>query len=61
MLPKESVDLEVKREELGFYTNQCWDEMRRVNKDNGRLLRDHFKNMASKECKLINIVSEFIF
>lgn len=35
MLPKESQELDFKRQELCFYTNQCWDEIRRVSKDNG--------------------------
>jgi hypothetical protein len=40
MLPKESKDVEMKREELSFFTNQCWEEMRRVGNNNGRLLRE---------------------
>ena len=35
MLPKESQELDAKRQELCFYSNQCWDEIRRVSKDNG--------------------------
>jgi hypothetical protein len=46
MLPKESTDVDKKREELCFFTNQCWDEIRRVANDNGKLIRDHFKEMS---------------
>lgn len=30
MLPQESADVENKKMELCFFTNQCWDEIRRV-------------------------------
>lgn len=46
MLPKESKELDNKREHLSYYTNQCWEETRRVAYDNGRLLRDHFREMS---------------
>ena len=46
MLQKETKDLEAQREELSFYSNQCLDETRRVGKDNGRLLIDHFIMMS---------------
>jgi hypothetical protein len=48
MMPKETNDLDEKREELSFFTNQCWEEIRRTGTDNGKLLRDHFKEMASQ-------------
>lgn len=35
MLPKESMILDAQKQELCFYSNQCWDEIRRVSKDNG--------------------------
>jgi hypothetical protein len=54
MLPKESRELDIKREELSFFTNQCWDETRRVAYDNGRLLRDHFREMSQIQCSYIN-------
>ena len=46
MLSKETAELDQKREELNFFSNQCWDEIKRVGKDNGRLLREHFKDMS---------------
>ena len=46
MLPKETKEVESKREELSFFTNQCWDEIRRVGNDNGRLIRDNFREMS---------------
>lgn len=42
MLQKETKDLEVQKEELSFYSNQCLDEVRRIGKDNGKLLINHF-------------------
>lgn len=42
MLQKETKDLETAKEELAFYSNQCLDETRRVGKDNGKLLIEHF-------------------
>ncbi len=50
MLPKESAEVDYKRQELCFYTNQCWDEIRRVSNDNGNLLFEHFKDMAQLHC-----------
>ena len=46
MLPKETQECDLKREELMFYTNQCWDEMKRVSDEDGRDLREHFKEMS---------------
>jgi hypothetical protein len=46
MLPKETEELDQKREELFFYTNQCWDEIRRVGAENGRSLREHARDMS---------------
>ena len=38
--------MEGAKEELSFYSNQCLEETRRVGKDNGRLLIDHFIQMS---------------
>lgn len=46
MLQKDSKDLELNREELSFYSNQCLNETRRVGKDNGSILIDHFIMMS---------------
>lgn len=46
ILPKETKELELKREELGFFTNQCWEEIKRVSRDNGALLREQFMEMS---------------
>ena len=54
MLPKETAELEQKKQELCFYTNQCWDEIRRVSKDNGVLLTEHFKDMGQVHCSHIS-------
>ena len=54
MLQKETRDLELQREELSFYSNQCLDETRRVGKDNGKLLIDHFIQMSQTQCSYIN-------
>lgn len=53
MLPKESAEVEAKKHELLFFTNQCWDEIRRVSNDNGSLLFEHFKDMAQLHCSQI--------
>ena len=50
MLPKETQEVEQKRQELCFFSNQCWDEIRRVSKDNGVLLQEHFKDMGLLHC-----------
>lgn len=42
MLQKETKELELQKEELSFYSNQCLEETRRVGKDNGKILVDHF-------------------
>ena len=60
MLPKETKEVEMKREELCFYTNQCWDEIRRVGNDNGKLIRDHFRDMSQIQCSYINQVTHFL-
>ena len=54
ILPRETKEVELKREELCFYTNQGWDEIRRVGNDNGRLIRDHFRDMSQIQCSYIN-------
>jgi ubiquinone/menaquinone biosynthesis C-methylase UbiE len=46
--------MESQREEYNFYTNQCLAEIRRVGKDNGKLLIDHFIQMSQTECSYIN-------
>ena len=50
MLPKDTAEVEAKKHELMFYTNQCWDEIRRVSNDNGTLLFEHFRDMAQLHC-----------
>ena len=57
MLPQETTDVEGKKMELCFFTNQCWDEIRRVSNDNGGLLFEHFKDMAQLHCSQIQNVS----
>lgn len=42
MLSEETQRLHEVSEELNFYTNQCLDEPRRVGKDNGEKLIEHF-------------------
>ena len=54
MLSDKSDEVEKEREELAFYSNQCWDEIRRVNQDNAELLRDHFIGMSQVMCSYIN-------
>ncbi len=54
MLTEDTVALNAMREELSFYTNQCLDEVRRVGKDNGDLLTDHFITMSQIQCAYIN-------
>jgi len=60
MLPKETAEYELKREELCFLTNQCLGEVQRISGDNGRILRSHFKEMSENMCTHINTVSYFI-
>lgn len=62
ILPKETSEVELKREELCFYSNQCWDEIRRVANDNGKLLRDSFREMSQIQCSYINqvLISHFL-
>ena len=57
MLQKETKELERAKEELAFYSNQCLDETRRVGKDNGKLLIEHFIQMSQTQCSYINQVS----
>lgn len=38
------------QQELNYITNQCLDEARRVGKDNGDLLIDHFLTMSQIKC-----------
>jgi len=54
MLQKETKELEIAKEELAFYSNQCLDETRRVGKDNGKLLIEHFIQMSQTQCSYIN-------
>ena len=54
MLQKESKDLELHREELSFYSNQCLNETKRIGKDNGNILIDHFIMMSQTQCSYIN-------
>lgn len=54
MLQKETRALELQKEELSFYSNQCLEETRRVGKDNGRLLIQHFIQMSQTQCSYIN-------
>lgn len=53
MLPKETLEVESKKHELSFFTNQCWDEIRRVSNDNGALLFEHYRDMAQLHCSQI--------
>ncbi len=46
MLSDETNHLNELGEEVNFYTNQCLDECRRVGKDNGDALVDHFMEKA---------------
>jgi|JI102314A2RNA_FD_contig_41_92219_length_832_multi_2_in_0_out_0_2 hypothetical protein len=46
MYYKESMEVDKRREEMSFFTNQCWDELRRVSEDNGEILREHYVEMA---------------
>jgi hypothetical protein len=54
MLTEETQSLEYQREEMSFYTNQCLDEVRRVGKDNGTLLSNHFIEMSQVICGYVN-------
>ena len=54
MLPRETKEVDLKREELCFYTNQCFDEIRRVANDNGKTMRDHLTEMSQIQCSYIN-------
>jgi hypothetical protein len=42
MIQNESKEIELQREQLAFYTNQCFEETRRIGRDDGKLLIDHF-------------------
>lgn len=46
MLQNETKELELQREHLSFYTNQCLEETRRIGRDDGKLLIDHFIQMS---------------
>lgn len=50
MLPKETEEVEQKKRDLSFISNQCWDEIRRVSKDNGVLLQEHLKDLGLLHC-----------
>lgn len=56
MLPQDSAEVESKKMEWCFFTNQCWDEIRRVSNDDGGLLFEHFKDMAMLHCSQIQQV-----
>lgn len=48
MLSEETQQLQESLEDVNFYTNQCYDEVRRVGKDNGDALIDSFMVIAKK-------------
>ena len=54
------IEVEGKKMEICFFTNQCWDEIRRVSNDNGGLLFEHFKDMAQLHCSQIQNVCKII-
>ena len=54
MLPKETAELDIKKEELAFFSNACWDEVRRVAADDVKILRTHFRDLSSIICSFIN-------
>ena len=56
MLPKETYEWEIKREELCFLTNQTLNEVQRTATENGKVLRQHFRDMALNMCNHINQV-----
>ena len=39
---------------MAFYTNQCLEETRRIGRDDGKLLIDHFIQMSQTQCSYIN-------
>ena len=57
MLPKETYEWETKREELCYLTNQTLNEVQRTAIENGKVLRQHFRDMALNMCNHINQVS----
>ena len=57
MLPEETKSLELVREELSYYTNQSFQEVRRVGNDNSILLNDHYLELGQHMCVQINEVS----
>ena len=50
MLSADTQKLQEMREECNYYTNQCLDEVRRVGKDNGVALIDHFMDHGKLQC-----------
>ena len=54
MLSEETKQLEEMRQELSFYTNQCWQETRRVSADNAEIFREHFITQAQLQVTYIN-------
>lgn len=54
MLSDETLQVNEMREELSYYTNQCFDEMRRVGHDNADQLTDHFITQSQLQCTYIN-------
>ena len=59
MLPKDTAEYEMKKEELYFLTNQCLGEVQRVSNDNGKIVRTHIRDMSQNMCNYINTVSIF--
>jgi hypothetical protein len=57
MLSEETQQLQESLEDVNFYTNQCYDEVRRVGKDNGDALIDSFMVIAKKQCEFSESVS----
>lgn len=39
---------------MSFLSNQCLEETRRIGRDNGKLLIDHFIQMSQTQCSYIN-------
>jgi len=53
MLSSDTQKLQEMGEELSFYTNQCLDEVRRVGKDNGVAMIDHFMDQGKIQCEYL--------
>ena len=48
MLTADTARLHELSEEFNFFTNQCYEEVRRIGKNNGDSLVDHFMESAQK-------------